>query len=223
MLMDFPLTSCRVFCTFFRAESSSLDTTGDVVSSMNVAEIVRTWNEHAPNAVFRIFKFPLDQTMAKLPMFTLIGRVVVLVSTIISFFCCTAVTGVSAGDYAFLVSFIALAYTLLHAYFVTFKRNVTFTYMTQLIIDAVLAILLFAGAIAVVTSPWAKWYGLPGAGTAAVVFIFFATAAQIAVIVMQVMAANRSDEPTLETPPNVYVPSSVPAGDTRKRGVELQA
>ncbi|CAK4669045.1 hypothetical protein LEN26_016897 [Aphanomyces euteiches] len=158
--------------------------------------------------------------MANLPMFTLIGRVVVLVSTIISFFCCTAVTGVSAGDYAFLVSFIALAYTLLHAYFVTFKRNVTFTFRAQLVIDAVLAILLLAGAIAVVTSPWAKWYGLPGAGTAAVVFIFFATAAQVAVIVMHVMATSRSDEPTLETPPNVYVPSSVPAG---KHGVELQA
>ncbi|KAG9412068.1 hypothetical protein AC1031_017699 [Aphanomyces cochlioides] len=163
-----------------------------------------------------------ERTMTNYTTGALIARVAVLVSTVISFFCCTAVTGVSAGDYAFLVSFIALAYTLLHGYFVTYKKNVSFASMTQLILDGILAILLLAGALAVVASPWASWFGLSGAGTAAVIFLFFATAAQVVVIVMTLLSSKQSTQESSETPEGVYVAAPIPVADAPKSEVEQQ-
>ncbi|KAF0740374.1 hypothetical protein Ae201684P_016973 [Aphanomyces euteiches] len=161
--------------------------------------------------------------MTNYTTFALIARVAVLVSTVISFFCCTAVTGLSAGDYAFLVSFIALAYTLLHGYFVTYKKSVSFASMTQLIMDGILAILLLAGALAVVASPWASWFGLPGAGTAAVIFLFFATGAQVVVIVMTHLSSKQSTQEPSVAPEGVYVAPPISVADASKSEVEQQA
>ncbi|CAK4669067.1 hypothetical protein LEN26_016899 [Aphanomyces euteiches] len=131
-----------------------------------------------------------------------LARGLVLLSTIISFFCCTAVTGASAGDYAFIANFMAIGYTLLHAYFVTYQKSVSFAHMTQLIVDGVLAILLLAGAIAVIAYPW---YKIPAAGTVTFIFMFVATLGQVLVIVFQIMGADRSGNQLAATPQDAYV------------------
>ncbi|ETV91732.1 hypothetical protein H310_13798 [Aphanomyces invadans] len=142
-----------------------------------------------------------------------LARAGVFVATVISFFTCTRVTGISEGDYAFLVSFIALSYVLLHSYFVTFLNAVSFVPQTQLIVDGVLTILLLAGAIALASFRW-----LPGAGVVAVIFLFIATLFQAGAVALQWMernSANNSSEPasSVDAPGDFYIKATTPVGE----------
>ncbi|KAH9097947.1 hypothetical protein LEN26_016883 [Aphanomyces euteiches] len=141
-----------------------------------------------------------------------LARLGVLVTTIISFFCSTKVTGPSYGDYCFLVSFIAIAYTLLHSYYVTYSNAVSVVHLHQLVTDGILAVLLLAGGIALAASNWASW-GLPAAGTVTIVFLFIATFFQIAVVVLLYISAAPAAGHVTETPANDYVTVNTPVSD----------
>ncbi|RQM21336.1 hypothetical protein B5M09_011545 [Aphanomyces astaci] len=137
----------------------------------------------------------------------------VLVSSLIAFFTSTGVTGISQGDYAFLISFITLSYVLLHFIFVTVQKTVSILPQTQLIIDGVLSILLLAGGIALAAFRW----GLPGSGIAAVIFLFIATLFQAGVVALQVLEknANNNSEPVafVDTPADNYLKATTPVGE----------
>ncbi|CAK4076287.1 unnamed protein product [Aphanomyces euteiches] len=136
-------------------------------------------------------------------------RSVVALCSLVSFGCSISATGSSAGDYAFLVSFIGVAYSLEHLYFVMYVQSVSFSRHAQVVLDGLVAALLAGGGIGLSVSDYAEWIGLPDAAIAAIVFLFLSALLQVTAIVFQFVLVAPTEIEAANSQDDVYVASAV--------------
>ncbi|RHY07272.1 hypothetical protein DYB37_003254 [Aphanomyces astaci] len=110
----------------------------------------------------------------------LVLRVVQWFVAVVSFLCSTAVTGVGAGDFAFLMTYTLWVYTLLYIVLVLRQEKLSLLPLHKIFVDSGFTLSLFAAGIAVACSPMIRYCGGGGCGAAyaCVVFLFVGSLTQ---------------------------------------------
>ncbi|ETW04747.1 hypothetical protein H310_03894 [Aphanomyces invadans] len=135
----------------------------------------------------------------------LVLRIVQWLVAVVSFLCSTAVTGLGAGDFAFLLTYTLWVYTVLYIVFVLRQEKLTLLPVHKLIIDGGFALSLVAAGIALACSPLLRYCGGScSAAYACVVFLFVGAliqGASVFVTYTQDYRTRDSDAEEFTSPP----------------------
>ncbi|OQR83673.1 hypothetical protein ACHHYP_14425 [Achlya hypogyna] len=127
---------------------------------------------------------------------------------LITFGTSTVVTGIAAGDFAFLVSYNMLAFAILYVVFVLYQKKVTLSLKTTAIMDATGGLFVFVAAIWLIASKAFAYCHASSCGGAyaCVVFLFVGTFIQAAAVYLayiQLYRRRDTEEPTTIESPTV--------------------
>ncbi|CAK4711759.1 unnamed protein product [Aphanomyces euteiches] len=134
----------------------------------------------------------------------LILRVIQWFAAVVAFLCSTAITGLGAGDFAFLTTYTVWVYTLLYVIFVLRQKKIELLPLHKLVIDGVLTVMLFASGIAVAASNAFSYCraGSCGGAYACVIFLFVGTLVQGASVwITYTQEYRRRDSENIDSPP----------------------
>ncbi|KAF0711539.1 Aste57867_5233 [Aphanomyces stellatus] len=133
----------------------------------------------------------------------------------------SATTGVSAGDFALLLSYTVWIYASVWAYVAAVKKTKLLEYAHQMAVDAALFVCLLAGGIALATSAWStvcsnevvKTAFHCGSYVACVVFLFFGMLVQLVVLVVVYFGRTREVNNNAATVPMDPASVGTPRGE----------